>query len=241
MRNTKRKTERRVSFGEITQVLKSGVEGADRQRAKGLERLLKLRTVKMAVDQREVDRLREGETTDADRIARLEQRITLNQNLTQATELELVRIKTPQPPLEDNVWTVHGYVRDVKMKAVPCLTVSLHDARGRRDERFETTMTDANGYFRLTYQGKPTQQEQPASSSRAGVFLHVHADKEPVHADHRPLIPHSRGRDYREITLRKPIACQSSGKDSPQTTSETIGKKRRGSGGPTPPKQGGAA
>jgi hypothetical protein len=194
--------DRKIRFAEVRSALDEGISGADAARAHGLDGLLRLRTAKARQLAREQDRLERRLGPHHARVAELQARGRVNEELRGALAAERDRARARAPEVDRTTWMVHGHVREGDRGADDVI-VALADAAGRRRARPNPVETTADGYFRLTLAvgaaaegGKAERAEQ-----KQPLFLQVYRGRRRLAVDERPFIPTGGVVDYRQIVL----------------------------------------
>ena len=122
---------------EAARAFENDWETADSSRSLALAQLLKLRSVKTAMLQREHAQLAKELGANDPRVAEASRRIAANDRLVRVLGVESVRAETVPPTADESGWVLHGYVRDQKLQPQPNLTVasSLLELVGVRLEK----------------------------------------------------------------------------------------------------------
>jgi hypothetical protein len=193
--------EIQVNLTELQQSLDAGIAGADKARAKELERLQQVRRVTAAADLSEHQRLVSKYGPDHSKVAALAERIEVNVQVRQNLQLEFERASMPVPKTDPDAWQLLGHVRNRDRVGVPDLTVSLYDDKGAWIRPAGYSCTDKTGSFTLSI-----KRDKPAPPKP--VFIHV-ADrrKTVLFRDTQPTIPGFGEVTYREIILAESPPC----------------------------------
>lgn len=226
--------KKKIPFTDVAKGLNQTVESADPLRAAGLERLLRVRTVKEAGLKREHERLTAKLGADHPRVAELAARLDANRDLVRDIKMGVARAQTPAVQPGKDEWIVHGYVRRKDRAGAPNLTVAPYgceDGEWRRELGY--ACTDKNGYFKLCHGGKKAsagefahERDAARTERRDAVCLHViDAQGAQLAVDKQPLAPEPGRVDYREIILGDDEAACRSPDEASRTRDRTAEEK----------------
>jgi len=208
---------------EAARAFENDWETADGSRSLALGQLLKLRSVKAAVLQREHAQLAKEFGADDPRVAEAYRRVAANDRLVRVLAVEAVRADTVLPAADESGWVLHGYVRDQKLQPQPKLTVALYDPRGRWLEQFGHVCTDERGYFKLAYEGADKASAgtssgaaEAAAAGTSATIRVLNRQGETIYIDPAPTSFELGQVIYREILL-----SEKAGSCPPPSTGET--------------------
>ncbi len=208
---SKKVKPRTIPIDTVVDSLEQGLAGTDTARKQDFQGLQQVRLTKANSQERERLRLSRKLGQNHPRVQALDRRINYNQGLIRDIQVEIDHAVIDVPDVNENAWTVHGFVRKQDLTGVPGLTVALYDEKGNWIKQLGYACTDRKGYFRLTH-GRDEDQplEGPAAgatirtnvSRKRQVFLRVlDQDSNLLYCDNEPLVPQLGKLDYREIVL----------------------------------------
>jgi hypothetical protein len=166
------RTPRKISKAEIRCAVDEGIKANDLIRTTGLENLLRLRSKKANLQQREQQRLTAKYGASDQRVQQVNNNLETNANYIGGLRMELTRAKTPVIKPAANAWCVQGYVYDRQAIPIPNAKMALYSADGKEVAVVEATTTDTRGYYRLDHapRGVGTTGDQILDSSSDSVL-----------------------------------------------------------------------
>ena len=158
----------RISLDQVKEVIATSGQRADDLRAKGFEVLVNVKRAKLVRTRRERTRLAERHGEKDPRVARLDRQLTVEHGLLVNSRAEHARIQTPSLERKAAVWQLHGHVRDPDGLPRNRYTVGLYpDAEGI-GQPVTTAITNAAGYFHLTWEPPAVRQPPTPVPPAAG-------------------------------------------------------------------------
>jgi len=144
-------TPRKISKAEIKNKFDCGIKANDMIRAGGLGNLLRLRSKKANLQQREQQRLTTKYDSNHARVQQVNDNLETNANYIGGLRMDVARANTPVVKPAANAWCVQGHVYDRQGIPIPNAKVSLFSADEKEVPVVEASSTDARGYYRLDY------------------------------------------------------------------------------------------
>jgi hypothetical protein len=199
-----RTPDKKIPFTEVAANLDKVLDQADPQRQAALVQLSRLRSVKLATQQREHARLSEKLGTSHPRVKALARKREANTAMLREVNLDLARAETPAINASDDAWLLHGRVMDRQRQGVPGLTITLVDAKGGWVRELGYACTDQRGYFRLSVDSLKATDKPPAGRGQTVKLRVSDRANKVLYTDMATLTPRPGQVDYREITLGEP-------------------------------------
>jgi hypothetical protein len=153
-----------VSTESVAKTVDNQVANLDPQRAAALTGLQTARAARGAGYAREQKRLALKYGPEHPRVTALAQKTRFNEGLQRDLDFEVARAGTETPTVDKDGYVFHGFVRDLKGRGVPGLTVALYDANGNWIRRLGFGCTDERGYFLMRLQGESTTTTPPVDA-----------------------------------------------------------------------------
>ena len=177
---------KRPTNEEIFAKLDFAFDGLDSQRARGLQRLKSLHSIRSDGATREKKRLKAKYGTEHPRVKKLEERLTYNAGAAKELDAEIERTKITQPSFDINTWMVHGRVLNKEGKGISGLTVSLYDEKGTWIEQLGYACTDERGYFAIRYKADQEKGSEIPEDQKLILTL-TDAKSKVLHRETEPL------------------------------------------------------
>ena len=189
--------DRKITLGDISRGIDSGLNTSDQQRVAALERLRTVRKAKATSLNREQQRIAIKYGAEHPRAQALAAKVELNRGFINDLVIEATKAKVEIPIVDQATWVLHGFVRDRSRSGLPDLTVALFDGRERQGAWLRDlgyACSDKQGYFKLTLRDFGGRDKP--------VYLHVLNSKSvALYIDSQPLTPRGGQVDYREIII----------------------------------------
>ncbi len=178
---------------QLSQALEDNLPALDLMRATSLDNLKLLRTARAEGLRSEHERLSAKLGADHPRVAALAGMRADNDEFINAVAVEAERARVEVPQADAQTWVLHGFIRDLRSRGVPNVTVALYDASGNFARQLGFATTSANGYFRL--KSHSLEKLKP-------VFIHVlNSQGAHLHTDNVPLTPAAGSVVYHEVVI----------------------------------------
>lgn len=140
-----------ISIEQIEGILKQSPERMDQERSAGLAQLTSVKRAKLVQARRERARMEQRYGADHQRVAAADARMKTEHGMLVNTRAERDRAEAPVFETEQDVWVVHGYVRNQEGIGISKAKVALFpDQDGHKDALTET-ITDRQGYYKVTW------------------------------------------------------------------------------------------
>lgn len=232
-----------VSTETVAKTVETQIANLDPQRTEAFTGLQAVRTGRATGYAREQKRLALKYGAESPQVAVVAQKIRFNDGLRRDLHFEAARANTETPTVDKDGYVFHGFVRDLKGKGVPRLTVALYDEKGNLIREVGFGCTDDRGYFILRYQRGKTDQPgdvkatlasfhptaagrtaggraatAAATTTQARISVRIYvldASQQTLHVEKDPLHPQLGQVDFRIIILGAGTAPCSPPPDKP--------------------------
>jgi len=175
----------------------------DRMSAQGFQMLRRFQKIKADVLEKEKKRLSEKLGKRHPRVKEITKSIKENNKLTLALKTEIQKAEISVSDYTAQIWLVHGRVLNGQSLGVPGLTVSFFDQNQNWIEEPGYTITDAIGYYALTYCDK--KNENPVLPETKELYLTISDSEQNIlHRAGEPLYVKFGQIDYLDISIVDP-------------------------------------
>jgi len=185
---------------EIFEKLDFAFDGLDSERAKGLQRLKTVHSIKNDGAVREQNRLKAKYGAEHPMVKKLDERLIYNTGLSKELDVEIERTEITQPFFDINTWMVHGRVLDKEGKGISDLTMSLYDKKKVWVEELGHACTDEHGYYSISYRAEP-EKKQEIPETRELFLTVTNSTFKVLHRETEPLFVKIGQIDFRLIVL----------------------------------------
>lgn len=148
---------RKLARTELINTVQQGFASNDEVRLAGLKGLLKIRTKKAMLREREIQRLDTKYQQKTKRGDIVESRQEANRDLIGGLKMEINRVVTKPLKLNTKSWALQGYVYDRNAVPVPNAKVVLYNLDEQEVKKVTATTTDANGKYVFEYDAKDNE------------------------------------------------------------------------------------
>ena len=231
------KTQRKIARAQIKQTVDDGIKANDEIRVAGLKGLVRLRSGKARLQQRERKRISEKYNDKNALTRQIDAALDANGNYISGLRMEITRATTPVEKIDDNTWVVQGHVYDRQGSPIANAGITLYRADQTKIEAVTPVKTNNKGYYRLASRGEKRAAAEGGQGSSAGlqrlssglrintnlstsvtVFVRATTPDDPdVHADSTLVTPKAGLCSYRDIIIDT-VVHDTSGKKGHKTT-----------------------
>ena len=163
------KTQRKIARAQIKQTVDEGIKANDGIRVAGLEGLLRLRSSKGRLQQRERKRLSEKYNAKHARTQQIDTAVDANGNYISGLRMEITRATTPVEKVDENTWVVQGHVYDRQGCPIANAGITLYRADQTKIEAATPVKTNDKGYYRLSSSGEKSAAAEEEAAAGAGL------------------------------------------------------------------------
>jgi len=152
-------SQERISIKQMEEAIAGSGKRADAMRLDGFEALIHIKRARLVQTRRERARVaeRHGEQSEAVQVA--DRRMALEHRYLVTSRAERDRLKAPTVERDEQVWQLHGYMRDQDGFPRARYTVALFPDPDGIKPALLTTRTNKQGYFRMKFSHTSTEDQ----------------------------------------------------------------------------------
>lgn len=151
----------RISVDQLKEVIAGSGQRADSLRADGLGALTNVKRAKLVQTRLEYTRLAERHGEDSEPAARLNRQMAVEHGFLVGSRIEHARTQAPSIERKQDVWQVHGHLRNQDGFARMRYTVGLYRDPEGIEAPMITATTNSAGYFHLSWEPPAEHEIRP--------------------------------------------------------------------------------